>query len=71
MKRKSEKELLHQQLELLAEESKDTLPASNEVSENSIAMVKISSELFKRKCLAVVLFIALVYFVKRLTVQRK
>ncbi len=63
--------LLSQQLELLAEKSKDTAPIGSELSENSFAMVQISSELFKRKCFAVMLFIAAYNFFKRCTVKRK
>ena len=71
MKRKSEKEILYQQLELLAEESKDTCPASYELSQNSLAMANISNELFKRKWLPVMLFITLSYLVKCFTIKRK
>ena len=71
MRRKSEKEILHQQLELLAEKSQDVCPASNELSQNSIAMAKISSELLKRECFSMMLLIALAYFIKRFTVHRK
>ena len=49
MKKRTEIEILRQQLELLAEDSKDTFPASNELSQNSFAMAEISKELFKRK----------------------
>ena len=40
MRRKSEKEILHQQLELLEEKSKDVCLASNELSQNSMVMAK-------------------------------
>lgn len=71
MERKSVKEFLYKQLELLAEESKNVCPASNELSQNSLAMVEISKELFKRKCSSAVYFIALCYFIKCFTVHRK
>lgn len=71
MKRRSEAEILRQQLELLAEESKDTLPAINELSENSLAMAEISKELFKRKCFATVFFIVFCYFIKCFVIHRK
>ncbi|MCM1191984.1 MAG: hypothetical protein NC123_17040 [Butyrivibrio sp.] len=71
MKQKTEKELLRKQLELLAEESKDTCPASNELSQNSFAMAKISNELLKRKCLSFMFAVALGYFIKCFTIHRK
>lgn len=71
MKRKSAKEILHQQLELLAEESKDTYPASDELSQNSFAMAKISNELLKRETLTAVNLIALGYLIVRLVVHCK
>ena len=71
MKRISEKEILYKQLELLAEESKDTMPASNQLSENSLAMTSISKELFKRKWFTAILFIALGYFIMCFTIKRK
>ena len=71
MERKSEKEILRQQMILLAEESKNTYPASNELSQNSFAMVKISNELLKRKWFSAVLFIALCNFVLRVTKHSK
>ena len=62
MKRRSESEILHQQLELLAEKSKDTYPASEELSKNSLAMASISKELLKRKWLPLMFTIAVNYF---------
>ena len=52
----TETEILCQQLELLAEDSKEDFPETCKVSRNSTAMAKISNELFKRKCFAIVLF---------------
>ncbi len=63
--------ILYKQLELLAEDSKDTYPASNELSQNSFAMVEISKELFKRKWVSTILFVTLCYFVIRFPIQRK
>ncbi len=71
MKRNGVKGLLYQQLELLAEKSKDTYPASNELSHNSLAMARLSNELFKRKCFSMVLFIAFGYFIVRIAVHGK
>ncbi len=71
MKRKSEKEILRQQMKLLAEESKDTYPASNELSQNSFAIAKISNELLKRKCLAVVFAVTLSYLIKSFAIHAK
>lgn len=71
MQKRTEKELLRQQLELLAEESKNTYPATNTLSENSKAMVQISKELFKRKCFAIMLFIAFHYFISGFTIHSK
>lgn len=71
MKKRTEKEILRRQLELLAEESKDTCPASNELSSNSLAMAEISKELFKRKWFSAILFITLYYFIVRFTVRPK
>ena len=71
MKIKSERELLYQQLELLAEDSKDTCPASNTLSQNSLAMAKISSELLKRKCFTAMYLITFCYLIMRLTVHGK
>lgn len=71
VKRKTEKELLRQQLELLAEKSKSTCPASNELSQNSFAMVRISNELLKRKYLAFMFAFAFCYFIKCFTIHRK
>ena len=71
MKRKLEKEILYQQLELLAEESKDTCPASNELSQNSLAMTRISNELLKRKWFPAMLIIAFGYFIMCFTIKRK
>lgn len=71
MKGKSEKELLCQQLELLAEKSKDTYPASDELSRNSSAMVAISAELFKRKWLPIVILITLGYLLQSFAIHRK
>ena len=71
MKRKSERELLCQQMELLAEESKDTCPASNELSQNSLAMARISNELLKRKWFSVVFLITLGYLLQSFAIHRK
>ena len=71
MKRINETEFLRQQLQLLAEESKDTCPASNELSQNSLAMAKISNELFKRKWFAAMFLVAFNYLLIRFAVQRK
>ncbi len=71
MKKRTEIEILRQQLELLAEDSKDTFPASNELSQNSFAMAEISKELFKRKWLPTILLITLCYFVIRFAVSPK
>ena len=49
MNKRTEIEILRQQLELLTEDSKNTYPATNALSKNSKAMVLISKELFKRK----------------------
>ena len=70
-KRKSVREILHQQLELLAEESKHALPANCELSKNSFAMVKISNELLKRKCLSFMFAFTLIYFIKCFTIHGK
>lgn len=71
MGKKIETEILYKQLELLAEDSKDTYPASNELSHNSFAMAEISKELFKRKWFPAVLFITLCYFVICFPIHRK
>lgn len=70
-KRKSVREILRQQLELLAKESKHALPANCELSKNSFAMAKISNELLRRKCLALMFAVALGYFIKCLAVHGK
>lgn len=66
---KREKEILRQQLELLAEESKgtpfDSLPGL------SNAMVAVSKELFKRKCFTFMFFVAVGYLLLRLTKHSK
>lgn len=67
----TETEMLCQQLELLAEDSKEDFPETCKVSRNSTAMAKISNELFKRKCFALMFFIALYYFFIRFTIKRK
>jgi len=66
VKRKSERDLLHQQMELLIEESKNCVPG--ELSKNSQAVAKISKELFKYSCASVILFGFLGYLVKNFTV---
>lgn len=66
MKRKSERDILHQQMELLIEESKNCVPG--ELSKNSQAVAKISKELFKYSCASVILFGFLGYLVKNFTV---
>lgn len=71
MSKKAERELLRQQLELLAEESRNTCPASGELSKNSFAMVKISNELLKRKYLAFMFAVALGYFIKKASKVRR
>lgn len=71
MRRTSEREFLRQQMELLAEESKDTCPASNELSQNSFAMARISNELVKRKWFPVVFLITLGYLLQSFTIHRK
>lgn len=63
LKRKSTREILRQQLELLAEESKKTYPASNELSQNSLAMVAIGNALLKRKCFTIVFAVTFTYFI--------
>ena len=65
MNKRTEIEILRQQLELLTEDSKNTL------SKNSKAMVLISKELFKRKCFAAMLFIAFCYLIKRFAIHGK
>ncbi len=69
-KRKSEREFLRQQLELLAKESKHALPANCELSKNSFAMAKISNELLRRKCLALMFAFVVYYFIERITIRR-
>lgn len=71
MQKRTETEILRKQLELLAEESKDTCPASNELSSNSLAMAEISKELFKRKCFAAMCFIAFCYLIIRIAIFSK
>lgn len=66
MKRKSERELLRQQMELLIEESKNCVPG--ELSQNSQAVAKISKELFKYSCSSFILFCFLGYLVKNFAV---
>lgn len=64
-----EKEILRQQLELLAEESKgtpfDSLPGF------SNAMVAVSEELLKRKCFTFMFFIAVGYLLLCITKHSK
>lgn len=66
---KIEKEILRQQLELLAEESKripfDILPGFSD------AMVAVSKELFKRKCFTLMFFIAVGYLLLCITKHGK
>lgn len=66
MKRKSDRELLRQQMELLIEESKNCVPG--ELSQNSQAVAKISKELFKYSCSSLILFCFLGYLVKNISV---
>lgn len=66
---KREKEILRQQLELLAEESKgtpfDSLPSF------SNAMIGVSKELFKRKCFTFMFFVAVGYLLLCITKHSK
>lgn len=71
MKRKSVKEILRLQLELLAEDSKNTYPASNNLGQNSLAMVAIEDELLKRKCFALMFTVAIGYFILRIAKHGK
>ena len=71
MNKRTEIEILRQQLELLTEDSKNTYQATNALSKNSKAMVLISKELFKRKCFAAMLFIAFCYLIKRFAIHGK
>ena len=71
MKKNTVRQLLHKQMELLAEKSKDTYPASDELSQNSFAMSEISSELLKRETVSTVLLITLGYFFICFTIHRK
>lgn len=66
-----ETEILRQQMELLAEDFKKSFPEICKVSRNSASMVKISNELFKRKCFTFMLFIALYYFFIRFVKKTK
>ena len=66
MKRKSGRELLHQQMELLKKEKKNSVPG--ELSQNSQAVAKISKELFKYSCSSFILFCFLGYLVKNFAV---
>ena len=54
VKRKSERDLLRQQMELLIEESKNSVPG--ELAKNSQAVAKISKELFKYSCSSFIFF---------------
>ncbi len=63
--------ILRQQLELLAEDSKNVYPAMNTRSKNSKAMAQISRELFKRECSTAMLFIAFGYFLIRIAIHGK
>lgn len=71
MKRKSIREILRQQLELLEEDSKNAYPASNNVSQNSLAMVAIEDELLKRKWFALMFVVAFAYFIMRIAIHGK
>ena len=71
MKRNTVRRLLRQQMELLAEKSKDTYPAGDELSQNSFAMSEISSELLKREAFSIVLLVTLSYLVIRFAIHRK
>ena len=63
------KKLLEQQLYQLSEKSKDPMPENE--CDYAYAMTAISKELLKRECFAVVLFIALCYFFKSITIHGK
>lgn len=71
MKRNTVRQILRKQMELLAERSKDTYPAGDELSQNSFAMAEISSELLKREALPIVLLVTLSYLFIRLAIHRK
>lgn len=71
MKRNTVRRLLRKQMELLAEKSKDTYPARDELSQNSFAMAEISGELLKREAFSIVLLVTLSYLVIRFAIHRK
>ncbi len=67
MKRKTEKEILYQQQELLIEDSKNCMPG--ELAKNSQAMAKISKELFKHRCVTFVVLCFIGYLTKDFAVK--
>lgn len=70
-KHRTKKEILRQQMELLAEESKRAYPANDNLSQKSLAMAQINKEILKNEWLPFVLLIANVYILICIKIHRK